>query len=313
MLDLVKVPLAILVVCIHLIGPEARLTFVVPCFFFISGYLFFLNMGTTFSWKQYADKIKRRIPSLLLPFIVWNLLYCAYCFLFDNDKLMANIDGKCWIRIFWDSNNNGDIPILGPLWYVRDLFVCIAFVPAVYFISKYAKLWSLLFVAFLLYMGSIYRCQITILQNGSISYFFLGAYCGLYKYDVTKYSNYVAFPLVLLNVLVFYFAFCCTGWQSSYMQIVYILSMGFMCFCLAERAQSLFNAKIPKPFDNSSFFVYCAHMFFYKLSFAIPAYLALEHGARTIAVPIDLMLCFASYYLLWKFMPKVLNFLCGQR
>ncbi|MCD8223253.1 MAG: acyltransferase [Clostridiales bacterium] len=43
----------------------------VPGFFMISGYLFFRN----FSWERLPEKWKRRVGSVLLPYLLWNLIY----------------------------------------------------------------------------------------------------------------------------------------------------------------------------------------------------------------------------------------------
>lgn len=44
----------------------------VPLFFFISGLLFF--KGANFSWNIYVHKIRRRISTLLVPYLIWNLI-----------------------------------------------------------------------------------------------------------------------------------------------------------------------------------------------------------------------------------------------
>lgn len=44
---------------------------VVPCFFFISGYLFYLN----YTQKDYLRKLHTRIRSLLVPYLLWNTIF----------------------------------------------------------------------------------------------------------------------------------------------------------------------------------------------------------------------------------------------
>jgi fucose 4-O-acetylase-like acetyltransferase len=43
----------------------------IPCFFMISGYLFF----RFFTFDQLTEKWKRRVQTLLIPYLCWNLLY----------------------------------------------------------------------------------------------------------------------------------------------------------------------------------------------------------------------------------------------
>jgi surface polysaccharide O-acyltransferase-like enzyme len=52
----------------HTVSPIA-----VPFLFIISGYLFFINFY--FSWEGYREKLKRRVFSLILPYLGWNITY----------------------------------------------------------------------------------------------------------------------------------------------------------------------------------------------------------------------------------------------
>ena len=44
---------------------------IVPCFFFISGYLFF----RTYTPSDYLEKLRTRLKSLLLPYLLWNAVF----------------------------------------------------------------------------------------------------------------------------------------------------------------------------------------------------------------------------------------------
>ena len=73
-----------------------------PMFFFISGYLFFVNVEK-WNWQTYQQKIKRRIKTLLIPYIIWNLLMAVMLRPFSPS-------------IFCEPANM-------PLWFLRDLIV----------------------------------------------------------------------------------------------------------------------------------------------------------------------------------------------
>lgn len=108
-IELLRWPMAVLVVCIHadflnsdllsngrvinvndLGSVYLIITYIsqilgriaVPLFFMISGYLFFRNFVETASLEVklswYKKKIKGRVSSLLVPLISWNLLMCTY-------------------------------------------------------------------------------------------------------------------------------------------------------------------------------------------------------------------------------------------
>lgn len=85
-INLLRFPLMLLVVCMHFSGGGDNTTLLycnlmqfgliyfstaVPIYFAISGYLF---------WKgndlfQYKNKIQKRVYSLIIPYLLWNLLF----------------------------------------------------------------------------------------------------------------------------------------------------------------------------------------------------------------------------------------------
>ena len=48
----------------------------VPLFFFISGYLFFLQKE--FNRQEYLRKLQKRVKTLLVPYLLWNLIAIIY-------------------------------------------------------------------------------------------------------------------------------------------------------------------------------------------------------------------------------------------
>lgn len=48
----------------------------VPAFFCISGYLFFRNLDK-WDWSVFGQKLRRRISTLLLPYLLWNIVSFA--------------------------------------------------------------------------------------------------------------------------------------------------------------------------------------------------------------------------------------------
>lgn len=124
----------------------------VPGFFFISGFLLFLSK------KTYINKIKTRFHSLLVPYIIWNsLLLILYLIAYSidypldiNGKNIAEYDLIDYIRLFWDrgSFDSGNfVPLLCPLWYIRNLLIMSILSPLFYYIIKYLREFFLLFIA----------------------------------------------------------------------------------------------------------------------------------------------------------------------
>lgn len=110
----------------------------VPCYFIISGYLFFYNINE-FCISDYKKKIKTRINSLLVPYVIWNIIaIIPFCIYYNNGQINEILNNKEYIsllRIFWDIDS-GFYPLDFPLWYLRDLIIVILLSPITYFIIK---------------------------------------------------------------------------------------------------------------------------------------------------------------------------------
>ena len=105
-----------------------------PMFFFFSGLLFFRNVSS-FNHNIYLQKLSRRVHSLLIPYVVWNLLivllYLAVQLivpelLSGHNKTVADYSATDWLWAFWDTSKINSqafegMPINYPLWFVRDL------------------------------------------------------------------------------------------------------------------------------------------------------------------------------------------------
>lgn len=189
MFDVLRFPMAFLVVMIHCqrywddsihfeglsgdtlsINALIQYTFsdllpscAVPIFFMISGYLFFANMRQ-WDWSLYHSKMKRRIHTLLIPYILWISL--AILETVAAISITSTFWGKPWhrmidwfsengwLRLYWDcyswsQGTNlfgvelfGTSPTITPLWYVRDLIVCVLMIPLIYLIVNKLKIWG---------------------------------------------------------------------------------------------------------------------------------------------------------------------------
>lgn len=130
----------------------------VPIFYFISGYLFFLNAeNINMVWK----KMRKRIKTLIIPFIIAALSYVFFMITLEiipfshsflnnytfTDKLkipFLNI----LVSLFYDSGDGS--PWAFHLWYLRDLIILVAFCPIFYFFRKYINSGVLIALLFLL-------------------------------------------------------------------------------------------------------------------------------------------------------------------
>ena len=148
----------------------------VPSFFFISGYLFFLSK------KSYKQKLLTRIHSLLTPYILWNTLILsiyllAYAIGFPQEIHKRSLDDFAFIdylRLYWDrgSYDNGNfVPLLCPLWYIRNLIVMSIISPIVFILIKHLRETFIVVVA----IWWLFTYDNAFIQQ-TILFFCLGAY-----------------------------------------------------------------------------------------------------------------------------------------
>lgn len=139
----------------------------VPMFFFISGYLFYIGLKEWDS-KRFVDKFKRRVKTLLIPYLVWNTVYAL---IFVGIILITFvIYGKpldrieTWFReiggfwgIFWSNQTTAVVkddlfgfasfksyPLLMPMWFIRDLMVTVLLSPLLWWMLKKISYWILI-------------------------------------------------------------------------------------------------------------------------------------------------------------------------
>lgn len=107
----------------------------VPLYYMVAGYLFFQHYDN--SWKLYKQKLLKRIYSLLIPYLLWNLIaYIVYTY------LQQTMQPSQFMESFWVvADKGGHSPADGPLWFLRTLMILIIAAPFFYYLSKwrYAK------------------------------------------------------------------------------------------------------------------------------------------------------------------------------
>ena len=106
----------------------------VPGFFLLSSYLFFRN----FSWDKLLRKWKSRIYSVLIPYVVWNILYYLGYMAASRLLVMQAVVGRDMIpfsmRELWRAvSQYAYAPIF---WYLYQLVFLIIASPAIYMLVK---------------------------------------------------------------------------------------------------------------------------------------------------------------------------------
>lgn len=249
----------------------------VPLFFFISGLLFFASCEERWSWDWWRTKLSRRVRTLLIPYLLFNLLG-----LLNNTTLGALSEGYsvAWsnpdalpvVGAFWDSTTFcvGMKNIFGlsmqlvypeviPLWFVRDLMVTILLSPIINFLLRTTKGWFLLFV------GVLYVCGVGAtsagLNSGAILFFSLGSWFSIRQTDAVEYANrhrgaiIVASGLLLVASTIFYAAPLAQQLHNAFYVVgIFVALIVGSCFAGGTRSK-LYDLAI-----KSSFFIFAVHM-----------------------------------------------------
>ena len=168
-LSAIKFPLMICIVCIHVQCSSIYGTFDwyvihflgeivgrigVPLFLFISGFMFFTNISKDYSIKdfllKYKGKIIRRLRTLVIPYVLWNLIAIPFALIKDG----IEFNFSTFIHCFWDYSRDGTwfFPVNGVLWFLRDLFIVSCLSPVMFLLLKFCKASMLLLLIILLFI-----------------------------------------------------------------------------------------------------------------------------------------------------------------
>lgn len=246
---------------LRLLVSQTLVKVVVPVFFIISGYLFFSNVGE-WSMAVYKQKLRRRVRTLLLPYLFWNLLMAV--------KLRTADLSVLWV--FWHQagrqvdwlgiENVMTAPADLPLWFLRDLMVVTLLSPVVHFALRRVGAW-LLVVLTVAYLSGVGAFAVPGLSMYALYFFTLGAWLGIRKVSPVdaflrvEWGAYVLSAVIGVAMLLSWH----TGVFSSLM-LAFRLTGSVAVFCLAHRLLSRTQLRIPQPVCRASYFVYLSHYVF---------------------------------------------------
>lgn len=353
----VKVPLTLGVIFIHiyaggeynnLFGNQILNTFyyyytiiasvvlpsiVVPCFFLISGYLFF-NGVTRFDFFCYKAKLHKRVRSLLIPYVLWNCLsviaHYFYSFVIDKPEWRDEIGGVSVLKFFWSSISwNADaknllgwsIPGTGPinyaLWYIRDLMVLAVLSYFIFYAIKRFKYGSLLF------LFVVYFTQVWIPLPGfsalSLFYFSIGAWLSIYGKSFIVRDRRRSVMLACLACFFLIMTLVSLPFDDNLFLLCYMVVGVFSFFSLAGYCVNKNILSIHYRLAQPSFFVFLCHAIFLigfcgtLLNFFIPFSFCGEMLNYTILPFVIFAVSFLIYKVLKLLSPKILKVLMGGR
>jgi peptidoglycan/LPS O-acetylase OafA/YrhL len=115
---------------------------VVPVFFAMSGYLFFMSFTPTPA--AYVRMLGKKMRSIGLPYLFFNLLSVAIILTFDKIPYIGDFRTVQERGIWTLVTGLGGLPIISPLWFLRDLLVMFLVSPVFWFLARRIPVASLI-------------------------------------------------------------------------------------------------------------------------------------------------------------------------
>ncbi len=339
-ISLLRFPLTIGIVFIHsisfsqgrflvydffhqLIGPISEVC--VPLFFFFSGYLFFIKIDTL-NFDTYITKVKKRVGSLAVPHIFWNLFVVAVIGLgqmFAPDlftgafKNIADFTVMDWLSIFYAAPGSSQ-PIAFQLWFLLVLMIMTVLTPLFYFLCRFMNYWWCLVLLI------AYVTRFHVMGFGFYSFFFYGFGCwfGIKKQHFSLKRVSARWSIILVYTLLLVIELCSRN--SSWCIYFHRINVVIGCFAVIQACALYLNSygvKTPwymrDSITNSSFFIYCYHGIF---ALFIPRCVIsfINNDASAVMwyfldVAILVLMGIVLYNLLSKFSPRFLKVIVGNR
>ncbi len=308
----------------------------VPLFFFISGFLFFYKAGS-FTKQAYCQKLKKRARTILVPYLLWNLLVVLFFFLSQSffsglmsgkSKLICDYDISDWLWTFWNTDminspttitaDKGGSPICYQFWFIRDLMVVMLFSPLVYFLVKKLRQYAVVCLGVLWIFG----CWFEVADISLTAFFFFsaGAYFSIHGKNFVEIMKPFLAITAMLYILIAVIELCFRGeaWCP------YLHNMGILVgIVLAVSLSAHFLGRgiwhTNTFLSDSSFFIYAYHgmllafgiRFFFKM---MPPHTDGIALALYVFFPlITILVGLLFYYLLKKYLPVVTSVITGGR
>ena len=217
-----------------------------PCFFFFSGYLFFKGYHP----NQFCDKLKGRVRTVLIPYLIFNALNTIYRYLIvliSRKDISQDMEMNIIKGVFFNQYN-------GEFWYIQQIMIYFLFAPILYMIfrSKYigvVSIFGLIVLQRIDYMIPVIRIQ-------HLIFYAFGSYIALncatiLNFRPSKKVKIVSFLVGIALIAVHYFYVREESTEEIIIKFILLGSFWNVCDAFAQ-------ANLPR-FAKWSFFIYATH------------------------------------------------------
>ncbi len=287
----------------------------VPIFFMISGYLFFYGKGREFNTSVYLRKLKSRAFTLLLPFVISNLVV----FLPKMALAVAHggtVDAQTVLSAFW-AYEGDDKPANGVTWFLRDLMLVSLLSPFIYHIIRKTH-WLLPLVLLACWLTGFWFPSVPGFGVTSFLFFSAGACLSIGGVDVVDRLRldklWWAYLLVPVAMYVLYYC----DKQDWLHKLASLTAFPLWVLMAAGVRRLSRRATCPGFLLTGTFFVYLFH---YSLAHRILWYTALPFGLTDLSITVSYILSgmltaavlLAVYAVLRRLAPRVMAVALGGR
>lgn len=301
--------------------------------------------GLHFTIYLFTNKIKKRFVSIVIPFVLWNIIYILIWALGglnvirnDDGELLGHVpyltlssgnllrDIYRWIAgIFFNFNGSGS-PCDIPFWYLRDLICMFVLSPLVFWFSKHTKLYGLILLAIVWILLGKYTTFpfgfFDFNMRPAVLFFIMGAILSVNKKNMVEELTktgpwiYVLYgAVVLLDIISVNFE--CKSYihrLTILIGIIVVFKIGSKIAVHRKENESLLLEKV----KGTTFFIYASHwLVLYILAFPLGK---LATGASDmfmillylLQIVLCCIICIAAGLLLNRYFPKSMKVLNGR-
>lgn len=248
-----------------------------PTLALISGYLFFYG---TSKHLGFLEKVRRRIPSLLVPYVIWSLAFFLIYYL-----LKVSISNVFHLNLWYEAVKpltwkNALMSLVNPplvnFWYLQNLILIIPFNFLFYYLLK-NRMVSILFFMVILFIFAYHPFSIYF-NPRFLPFYMMGCYYGYHEVHLPKFKIPFSLPRMRANALVsicfvpvILFVSIETGYLDYEGIFLVLLKIAVVMF-LVISTYNLLDAypkgsifRYLKKYKPYSFFLFAIHTFIFTL------------------------------------------------
>lgn len=298
----------------------------VPCFFIISGFLFFYGVEK-FTWTAYLRKLRSRGRTLLVPYLFWNVVCCLILYIRANyfglsgeGVFMAGgaVEWQNLVKGFWIIPQTGFFPFAFAFWFMRNLMVFVVLAPLVWLLAKNVLLAFIFLLGWKLLFGD------SLVWLYSFQWFVLGAFMARHRKLIPPVRKSLFLWAICTGVIILicrvFFIPTRYGTVENVVRMIQFALQMYVVYCVGIYCYKKWGRnRIVLFLVGSTFMIYASHQCYsLELSMFWTKVIGFGFGMAPIAAYIlsvasMLAISLLLRYLLQKFVPGFYRIITGGR